>query len=85
IICRSGAGFWQQPFASNVTAVAVNCYGVHWLLDVAELRGESWRARASQPKGSVQAQTVGIAAPGVDRVVAYEALTRCPRLEGPVP
>jgi hypothetical protein len=29
----------------------------------------------SQPKGSVQARTVGIIAPGVDRVVADEAQT----------
>jgi hypothetical protein len=49
------------------------------------LRGESWRARASDPIGSVQAPTVGITAPGVDRVVADKAQTHCPRLEQLVP
>jgi len=39
----------------------------------------------SQPKGSVQARTVGIIAPGVDRVVADKAQTHCPRSEGLVP
>jgi hypothetical protein len=46
-------------------------------------RGESWKARASEPKGCVQApRTVGITAPGVDRVVADKAEAYCPRLEG---
>jgi Sel1 repeat len=44
-------------------------------------RGESWRARAAEPKGSVQARTVGITAPGVDRVVADKAQTHCPHSE----
>ena len=29
-------------------------------------KGESWKARASEPKGCVQARTVGITAPGVE-------------------
>src|SRR5215510_875432 len=37
-------------------------YGVHWLVDIRDLRGESWRVRASDPIGSVQARTVGITA-----------------------
>ena len=49
------------------------------------LKGESWRVRASDPIGSVQARTVGITAPGVDGVVADKAQTHCPRLERLVP
>src|SRR4029453_9279976 len=45
-------------------------------------RGESWKARASDSIGSVQARTVGITAPRVDRGVADKAQTHCPRLEG---
>jgi hypothetical protein len=48
-------------------------------------RGESWRARASQLEGSVQARAVGITAPGVDWEAADKAQTHCPRLEGLVP
>ncbi|HSF57628.1 MAG TPA: hypothetical protein VLD83_06125 [Candidatus Binatia bacterium] len=48
-------------------------------------KGESWRARASDPIGSVQARTVGLTAPGVDGVVADKAQTHCPRLERLVP
>jgi hypothetical protein len=44
-------------------------------------KGESLKARASEAKRSVQAQTVGINAPGVDRVLADKAQTHCPRLE----
>ena len=54
-------------------------------MDIKELRGESWRARASDPIGSVQAQAVGITAPGVDRVVVDKAQRHCPRLERLVP
>src|SRR5947208_5753097 len=45
-------------------------------------RDESWRARAPDRKGSIQAPAVGITAPGVDRVVADEAQAYCPRAEG---
>ena len=45
-------------------------------------KGESWRARASEPKGCVQAWTAEVTAPGVDWVVADKAQTYCPRLEG---
>jgi hypothetical protein len=45
-------------------------------------KGESWKARASEPKGYVQAWTVEVTAPGVDRAVADKAQTYCPRLEG---
>jgi hypothetical protein len=45
-------------------------------------KGESWKARASEPKGCVQAWTAEVTAPGVDRVVADKAQTYCPRLEG---
>jgi len=38
-------------------------------------KGESWRARASDSIGSVQARTVGITSSGVDRVVADKAQT----------
>ena len=55
------------------------------VVDIRELRDESWRARASESIGSVQARTVGITAPGVDRVVADKAQTHCPRLERLVP
>ena len=54
-------------------------------MDIRELRGESWRARASEPTGSVQARTVAITASGVDGVVADKARTYCPRLERLVP
>src|SRR5215831_1144839 len=59
--------------------------GSHWLVDARDLRGESWRARAADCKGNVQAPSVGITAPGVDRVAADKAQTYCPRLEGLVP
>ena len=62
-----------------------NYSGVHWLVDIRELRDESWRARASDSIASVQARTVGITAPGVDRVVVDKAQTHCPRLERLVP
>ena len=54
---------------------------------VVDIRDESWKARASESKsiGSVQARTVGITAPGVDRAVADKAQTHCPRLERLVP
>jgi hypothetical protein len=58
---------------------------VYWLLDIRELRGESWRARAVQPKASLHARTVGITALGADRVVADETQTHCPCSEGLVP
>ena len=47
-----------------------------------ELRGESWRARASKPKEKVQAPGVGLTARGADLVVAHKAQTHCPRLAG---
>src|SRR5262245_48174870 len=31
-------------------------------------KGESWKARASEPKGCVQVRTAEVTAPGVDRV-----------------
>jgi len=40
---------------------------------------------ASETKGTVEARTVGMTTSGADRVVAYEAKTHCPRLEGLVP
>src|SRR5215470_12113550 len=55
------------------------------LVDIRDLRGESWRVRASDPIGSVQARTVPITASGVDGVVADKAQTHCPRLERLVP
>jgi len=55
------------------------------LVDIRGPRGESWRARAPDRKGSIQAPAVGITAPGVDRVVADEAQAYCPRAEGLVP
>ncbi|HSE87175.1 MAG TPA: hypothetical protein VLJ79_13200 [Candidatus Binatia bacterium] len=42
-------------------------------------------AGTPQLKGSVQARTVGITTPGVDRVVADKGQTHCPRLERLVP
>ena len=45
-----------------------------------ELRGESWRARAPKPKGSVQARSVGITARGADRVVAGQGSDPLPAL-----
>jgi hypothetical protein len=51
-------------------------------MDMRQPRGESWRARASEPKGSVRARAGEIITPGVDRVVADKAQTYCPRLEG---
>jgi hypothetical protein len=45
-------------------------------------KGESWKARASELKGCVQAWTAEVTAPGVDRVVADKAQTYCPRSEG---
>ena len=45
-------------------------------------KGESWKARASEPKGCVQAWSPEVTVPGVDRVVADKAQTYCPRLEG---
>ena len=56
-------------------------YAVWNLVDLRQPRGESWRARAPEPKGNVQALAVGITAPGVDRVVADKAQIHCPRLE----
>ena len=50
-----------------------------------KIKGESWKARAAEPKGSVQAQAVGITTLGAERVVADKAQTYCPRLEGLVP
>jgi hypothetical protein len=55
------------------------------LVDIRTTRGESWKARASESTGSVQARAVGITALGVDRVVADKPQTYCPRLEGLVP
>jgi hypothetical protein len=55
------------------------------LVDIRRPRGESWRARAPERKGSVQAPAVGITAPGVDRAAAYKAQAYCPRAEGLVP
>ena len=52
------------------------------LLGIRQPRGESWKARARERKGSVQARTVGIIALGADREVADKAQTCCPRLEG---
>ena len=54
-------------------------------MDIQEPRGESWKARAPAPRGSVQAPTVGMTASGADRVVADKAQTYCPRLERLVP
>jgi hypothetical protein len=54
-------------------------------MDVQNPRGESWRARAPEAKGSVQARAVEITAIGVDRVVANKAQTHCPRSERLVP
>jgi hypothetical protein len=54
-------------------------------MDIQEPTDESWKARASEPEGSVQARTVGMTASGADRVVANKAQTYCPRLERLVP
>ena len=56
-----------------------------WLVDIRQPRDESWKARVAEPKGSVQARTVGMTAYGVDRVAADKSQTYCPRLEGLVP
>jgi hypothetical protein len=37
-------------------------WGVHCLVDARQPRDESWKARAPEPKGSVQARHLGISA-----------------------
>jgi hypothetical protein len=49
-----------------------------------QARDEPWKARASEHKESVQAQTNGMTAPG-DWEVADKAKAHCPRLEGFAP
>ena len=41
-------------------------------------KGESWKVRACEPKGCVQAWTAEVTGPRVDRVVADKAQTCCP-------
>jgi hypothetical protein len=52
---------------------------------MARPRGVSWKARALERKGSVQARAVGIAAPGAVWVAANKVPAYWPRLERLVP
>jgi hypothetical protein len=59
--------------------------GVHWLVDMPQPWGESWKARAREREETVQARTVGITDLGAERVVADKAGTYWPHLEGLAP
>jgi len=54
-------------------------------VDVTKLRGESWKARAAEAKGRVQARHLKINATGAARAAAYEAENHCLCLERIVP
>jgi hypothetical protein len=74
------------PISGSSRCAPISNYsGVHWLVDIRELRADLWRARASDAKASVQARNAGMTALGVDWVVVDKPQTHCPRLERLVP
>jgi hypothetical protein len=83
----NAVSFRQGSINTTGEAVAAPPHLLRSLLVTRHTRtkGRVVESAGIQPKGSVQARTAGITAPGVDWVVADKAQTHCLRLEGLVP